>query len=337
MREVGFTVLSMSLSLIAVFIPILLMGGIVGRLFREFAVTLSVAILVSLVLSLTTTPMMCARLLKPHSATPHGRWYRASERAFAWILRGYEKSLGWALRHPRFIVAILAATICLNVYLYVIVPKGFFPQQDTGRLTGSIQADQSISFQAMRLKLADFVAIVQSDPAVESVTGFTGGGRRNGGFMFISLKPLKERQMSADQVIARLRGKLAKVPGANLFLVPVQDIRVGGRQSNAQYQFTLQADDLNELRTWTPRLQRALTEVPQLVDVNTDQQVKGSADDAHDRPRNRRAHGHHAEDDRYHAQSRVRPGAGVDDLFDAQPVSRGDGSRARSTGKVPRR
>ena len=274
-REVGFTVLSMSVSLIAVFIPILLMGGIVGRLFREFAVTLSVAILISLVLSLTTTPMMCARLLKPASAQAHGRWYRASERVFAWFLRGYERSLGWALRHPRFIVSILAATVCLNVYLYIEIPKGFFPQQDTGRIVGNIQADQASSFQAMRPKLAAFVDIIQTDPAVESVTGFTGGGRRNGGFMFISLKPLKERQVSADQVVARLRGKLARVPGANLFLVPAQDIRVGGRPSDAAYQFTLLADELEVLRTWTPRLHRALLDVPQLADVNTDQQVKG--------------------------------------------------------------
>ena len=274
-REVGFTVLSMSVSLIAVFIPILLMGGIVGRLFREFAVTLSVAILISLLLSLTTTPMMCARLLRPRTAGGHGRFYMASERVFDWFLRGYEKSLGWALRHPRFIVSILAATVCLNVYLYVIVPKGFFPQQDTGRIVGNMQADQAISFQAMRLKLADFVDIIQNDPAVESVTGFTGGGQRNRGFMFISLKPLKERELSADQVVARLRGKLAKVAGANLFLVPVQDIRMGGRQANAAYQFTLQADELETLRIWTPRLQRALLEVPELVDVNTDQEVKG--------------------------------------------------------------
>ncbi len=274
-REVGFTVLSMSVSLIAVFIPILLMGGIVGRLFREFAVTLSVAILISLVLSLTATPMMCARLLKPQLEVEHGRLYHASERVFAWILRGYEKTLGWALRHPRFIVTILLATVCLNVYLYVIIPKGFFPQQDTGRLTGNIQADQSISFQAMRQKLADFIEIVQADPAVDNVTGFTGGGQRNSGFMFVSLKPLDERKISADQVVARLRGKTAQVPGASLFLNPVQDIRVGGRQSNAAYQFTLQADELETLRTWTPRLQRALLDVPELADVNTDQQVKG--------------------------------------------------------------
>ncbi len=274
-REVGFTVVSMSVSLIAVFIPILLMGGIVGRLFREFAVTLSVAILISLVLSLTTTPMMCARLLKPRDESGHGRFYHASERVFAWILRGYEKSLSWALRHSLIVVLILLATVGLNVYLYNIIPKGFFPQQDTGRLTGNIQADQSISFQAMRQKLTDFVEIVQADPAVESVTGFTGGGQRNSGFMFVSLKPLNERKISADQVVARLRGKTTQVPGANLFLNPVQDIRVGGRQSNAAYQFTLQADELETLRTWTPRLHRALLDVPQLADVNTDQQVKG--------------------------------------------------------------
>jgi multidrug efflux pump len=274
-REVGFTVLSMSLSLIAVFIPILLMGGIVGRLFREFAETLSVAILVSLVISLTTTPMMCARLLRREPERKRGRLYQASERWFAAMLWGYEKTLGWALRHAWLMIVVLAATICLNVYLYVIVPKGFFPQQDTGRLTGSIQADQSISFQAMQKKLADFIDIVRQDPAVENVIGFTGGGQRNTGQMFISLKPLSERKLSIDLVMARLRGKLAKEPGANLYLQAVQDIRIGGRQSNALYQYTLQADDLNELRTWEPRIRRALSDLPELVDVNTDQQDKG--------------------------------------------------------------
>ena len=274
-REVGFTVLSMSLSLIAVFIPILLMGGIVGRLFREFAVTLSVAILVSLVISLTTTPMMCARLLRHEPERKRGRLYQASERWFAAMLRGYEKTLAWALRHAWLMIVILLATVCLNVYLYVIVPKGFFPQQDTGRLTGSIQADQSISFQAMQKKLADFIDIVRQDPAVENVIGFTGGGQRNTGQMFISLKPLKERKLSIDMVMARLRGKLANEPGANLFLQAVQDIRIGGRQSNALYQYTLQADDLSELRTWEPRIRRALSDLPELVDVNTDQQDKG--------------------------------------------------------------
>ena len=282
-REVSFTVVSMSLSLIAVFIPILLMGGVVGRLFREFAVTLSVAVLVSLAVSLTMTPMMCARLLKPRGEKRPGRLFRASERVFEWMLAEYEASLSWALRHAPLMMLILAATIVLNYCLlvgipftsYNGVPKGFFPQQDTGRMVGSIQADQGISFQAMRQKLADFIAIVQSDPAVENVVGFTGGGQRNSGFTYISLKPLAERKVSVDQVIARLRPRLAQEPGANLYLVPVQDIRVGGRASNAQYQFTLQADDLSEMQTWEPRVRRALTQLPELADVNTDQQDKG--------------------------------------------------------------
>jgi len=274
-REVGFTVLSMSLSLIAVFIPILLMGGIVGRLFREFAVTLSVAILVSLVVSLTTTPMMCARLLRPKSEHRTGRLGAWSERAFAAVLRGYGSSLAWSLRHSRIVMLVLLAAVCLNVYLYVIIPKGFFPQQDTGRLVGGIQADQSISFQAMRQKLSDFMTIVSNDPAVENVVGFTGGAQRNSGMMFVALKPLSQRQETADQVIARLRIKLAKEPGANLFLQPVQDIRIGGRQSNAQYQYTLQADDLADLRAWEPKIRAALNDLPELADVNTDQQDKG--------------------------------------------------------------
>jgi multidrug efflux pump len=274
-REVGFTVLSMSLSLIAVFIPILLMGGIIGRYFREFAVTLSVAILVSLALSLTTTPMMCSRLLQPVAERRKSRLFDWSERGFAAVLRGYERSLAWVLGHGVTTMLMLLATIGLNVYLYVHVPKGFFPQQDTGRLIGFIQADQSISFQAMRKKLADFIDIVRVDPAVDNVVGFTGGQQRNTGAMFVALKPLSERKESAAQIVARLRVKLAKEPGANLFLNPVQDIRVGGRPSNATYQFTLQADELSELRTWEPRIRQALSQLPELVDVNTDQQDKG--------------------------------------------------------------
>jgi multidrug efflux pump len=274
-REVGFTVVSMSLSLIAVFIPILMMGGIVGRLFREFAVTLSVAILVSMVVSLTTTPMMCARLLKPKGAEQPGRLSRWAEKVFAWMLRGYERSLAFSLRHSLLVMLVLFATIGLNVYLYIVVPKGFFPRQDTGRMVGSLQTDQASSFQATRVKLAEFIKIVQSDPAVESVTGFTGGGRRNGGFMFISLKPLKERNMSAEQVIARLRPQLGAIAGASLFLNPVQDIRIGARESNTAYQFTLRSDNLEDLRTWTPRLERALRELPELADINSDQQVRG--------------------------------------------------------------
>jgi len=274
-REVGFTVLSMSLSLIAVFIPILLMGGIVGRYFREFAITLSVAILVSLALSLSTTPMMCSRLLRPLKERKQSRLFAWSERGFATVLRGYERSLAWVLRHGVITMLILLATIVLNGVLYYFIPKGFFPTQDTGRLIGFIQADQSISFQAMRKKLADFIDIVRADPAVDNVVGFTGGQQRNTGAMFVALKPLSLRKESAEQIIARLRLKLAKEPGANLFLNPVQDIRVGGRQSNATYQFTLQADDLADLRTWEPRIRQALSALPELVDVNTDQQDKG--------------------------------------------------------------
>jgi multidrug efflux pump len=277
-KEVGFTVLSMSLSLIAVFIPILMMGGIVGRLFREFAVVLSVAILISLLVSLTTTPMMCALLLKKKAAEMPGRLSRWSEGSFNWLLRGYEITLGWALRAKPLMLLILAATIGLNFYLYAVVPKGFFPQQDTGRLIGSIQADQGISFQAMRGKLADFIEIVRADPAVQNVVGFSGGGGfggRNTGSMFVTLKPMEERKLTADRVVARLRIALAKEPGASLFLVPVQDIRIGGRQANAAYQFTVLADELEQLAYWAPRVRAAMAELPELEDVNTDQQDKG--------------------------------------------------------------
>ena len=274
-REVGFTVLSMSISLVAVFIPILLMGGIIGRLFREFALTLSIAILVSLVVSLTTTPMMCARLLRRDTAGRHGRLFRASEWLFAATLRRYDRSLVWALDHARTTMLILLAALCLNVWLFVIIPKGFFPQQDTGRMIGGLQADQSISFQLMRDKLTQFISIVRKDKAIDSVVGFTGGGQTNSGFVFIALKPRSERGLSADAVIARLRRELGQVPGASLFLQSVQDIRVGGRQSNAQYQFTLQADSLDDLYTWAPKITQALQGVTALTDVNSDQQQKG--------------------------------------------------------------
>ncbi|MDP2382221.1 MAG: multidrug efflux RND transporter permease subunit [Nitrospirota bacterium] len=276
-KEITFTVLSMSLSLVAVFLPILLMGGMVGRLFREFAVTLSVAIIVSLVVSLTTTPMMCARLLTQQQATPHGWWYRVSERFFEGMRGGYETSLAWVLRHPRSMLAVTLVTMGFSIYLYVIVPKGFFPQQDTGRLSGNIQASQDISFQAMRQKLTEVVGIIKNDPAVDNVMGFSGGGgsTTNTGRMFISLKPLEERQLSADQVIARLRGKLAKVPGAPTYLQAVQDLRIGGRASSAQYQYTLQSVDLGELSTWAPKVERKLRTLSQIVDVNSDQQDKG--------------------------------------------------------------
>ena len=273
--EVSFTVISMSISLIAVFIPILLMGGIVGRLFREFAMTLSVAIMVSLAISLATTPMMCALLLKRTRHDQQGRFNRTTERFFDAMLRGYDRTLTWALNHPRLILAILLATVVTNFYLYTIVPKGFFPQQDTGRINGGIQGDQSVSFQLMRQKLQQFISIIRRDPAVDTVVGFTGGGQTNGGFVFMSLKPLSERKISADQVIRRLRGELAEVPGATLFLQAVQDIRVGGRAANAQYQFSLQADTVEELYTWAPKILAELQKVPTLTDVNSDQQNKG--------------------------------------------------------------
>ncbi|MCL2887182.1 MAG: multidrug efflux RND transporter permease subunit [Betaproteobacteria bacterium] len=279
-KEIGFTVVSMSLSLIAVFIPLLFMGDLAGRLFREFAVTLSVAIMISLLISLTTTPMMCARLLEARHLTPEGGGkenflQRLSASVFDAMLSGYRVSLDWALKHGRTMMMILLAVIGLNVYLYIAIPKGLFPQQDTGRMMGGIQADQSISFQAMRQKLVDFMAIVQADPAIESVFAFTGGSRVNSGRMFIALKPLAERD-PIDKVMSRLRKKLAHEPGADLFLTPVQDIRAGGRSSNAQYQYTLQADKLDELRQWEPRVRRALGRLPELIDVNTDQEDKGA-------------------------------------------------------------
>jgi len=273
--EVGFTVLSMSLSLIAVFIPILLMGGIIGRLFREFAVTLSVAIMVSLVVSLATTPMMCAQLLRRPEGESHGRLYRFSEGIFDKMLSAYERTLASALNHAPLVMLTLLVTIGLNFYLFAIVPKGFFPQQDTGRMIGGIQADQSISFQAMKQKLEQFVKIVHEDKAVDTVVAFTGGGQTNSGFMFVSLKPKSERKSSVDQVIGRLRRELSVVPGASLFLQAVQDIRAGGRQTNAQYQYSLQADNLGDLTEWSPKILAALQRIPELTEVNSDQQNKG--------------------------------------------------------------
>ena len=274
--EVGFTVLSMSISLIAVFIPILLMGGIVGRLFREFAMVISISIMISLAISLSTTPMMCAVLLRRDTGIGHGRLYRMSERFFDATLNAYRRTLTVALRHPLSMILILVAVIGLNFYLYIIIPKGFFPQQDTGRLVGAIQADQSISFQLMRQKLTQFIGIIKNDPAVDTAVGFTGGGQTNSGFVFVSLKPLGERKISADGVIARLRREMAVIPGATLFLQAVQDIRVGGRASQAQYQFTLQGPTFEELNEWTPKIAAALQGDPNLTDVNSDQQNKGT-------------------------------------------------------------
>jgi multidrug efflux pump len=279
-REIGFTVLSMSVSLVAVFIPILLMGGIIGRLFREFAVVLSVAVLISLVVSLTTTPMMCALLLKPQSEQRRGRLARLGERLFEALTRAYDHSLTFALRHPALTMAIFLITFAINAYLFWIVPKGFFPQQDNGRLAANIVAAQDVSFTAIQDKIQRYAAILQADPAIASVTLFTGGsgGRgttANTGRGFISLKPRSERDVTADEVITRLRPKLAQVPGATLYLQAVQDVRLGGRISNAQYQFTLQSDDLEQLNTWAPRLLRAMRQMPELRDISSDQQNRG--------------------------------------------------------------
>ncbi len=275
-REIGFTVVSMSTSLIAVFIPILLMGGIVGRLFREFAVTLSAAIAVSLVVSLTTTPMLCARFLKTHDPASHGSLYRMSERGWQALSRGYKSSVGWVLRHKRLVLTVAILMVVVNVALYIIVPKGFFPQQDTGRMMGIVQGEQDVSFLSMRDKTNEFIRIVKQDPAVENVLAFVGGNAaQNQGRMFVTLKPLQQRKISVDQVIARLRPKLSHVPGASLYFQAVQDLQIGGRMGNAQYQYTLSGEDLDELYTWAPRLLQELRKIPQLKDVNSDQQILG--------------------------------------------------------------
>jgi multidrug efflux pump len=276
-REIGFTVFSMSTSLIAVFIPILLMGGIVGRLFREFAVTLSAAIAISLVVSLTTTPMMCAKFLTPPGERKHGRLYHWSENAFNRLRRGYEHGLDFVLENALPVLLVTFATIGFTIYLYVIIPKGFFPQQDTGRLSGNVQAAQDTSFPALIEKLNIFMRIVEKDPAVENVVSFTGGGRGGGNSasMFISLKPLSVRKVSAQEIINRLRPKTAHIPGAQLFLTAQQDVRVGGRQSNADYQYTLQGDNVAELMSWAPKLEKAMHKLKEVRDVSSDQQNTG--------------------------------------------------------------
>jgi multidrug efflux pump len=273
--EVGFTVLSISMSLIAVFIPILLMGGIVGRLFREFAVVLSVAILVSLVISLTMTPMMCSRLLR-HGKQEHGRFYLASERVFTWMLDTYDRTLSVVLRHPLITLGVLILTIMVNVVLLAKVPKGFFPQQDNGLIIGGIQGQQDASFGVMLSASRRFVELIKDDPAVENVMSFTGGnGAANSGFLFIGLKPLAQRKISSSQVIERLRPKLGVVPGATVFVQAGQDLRIGGRQSNAQYQYTIQSDSVQNLVTWGPRLLQQMRKLPGVTDVNSDQQNNG--------------------------------------------------------------
>ena len=278
-REVGFTVLSISLSLVAVFIPLLFMGGQVGRLFREFAVTLSAAVMISLVISLTTTPMMCAWLLKPHdpdapAPKPNflARWL---EKGFGFVHKGYEHSLDWALQMRWLVMLILVLVVGLNVYLFVNIPKGFFPNQDTGQIQGGLRADQSISFAAMQTKLKQIVDIIRADPAVDTVVGFTGGGRAGGGFMFVSLKPASERTDKGQAVIARLRPQLAKITGLSIFLNTVQDLRMGGRQSNSTYQYTLKSDNVTDLKAWATKLAEAMKTQEGLVDVDTDQQENG--------------------------------------------------------------
>ncbi|MGD1082121.1 MAG: efflux RND transporter permease subunit, partial [Candidatus Sulfotelmatobacter sp.] len=274
--EIGFTVLSISISLVAVFIPILLMGGIVGRLFREFAVTLSAAILVSLGISLTTTPMMCSRLLKNLRDEQHGKAYRVSERAFAALLGAYERSLGRVLEHSHLTLAVLGITIAFNFYLFWIVPKGFFPQQDNGTVFGGIQGSQDISFQAMQAATSRIVKVVKTDPAVANVMAFTGGGgATNGGFIYVGLKPLEQRNVNANQLIDRLRPKILSVSGANTFMQAGQDLRIGGRMSSAQYQYTIQSDNLQDLIQWGPVLLQQMRKLQLLTDVNTDQQNSG--------------------------------------------------------------
>jgi multidrug efflux pump len=276
--EIGFTVMSMSISLVAVFIPILMMGGIIGRLFREFAVVLSLTIIVSLAVSLTATPMMCSRLLKVEKG--HGKLYVSSEKAFKWILGVYERSLGWVLDHSILVLLIAIGTLLLNGVLYFVIPKDFFPQQDTGRLNGSIIADQDTSFQSMQQKIRSLVQIVKTDPGVDAVIAFSGGGAgttTNTGRVFISLKPVNVRKVTADQIINRLRPKLSTVPGATLVLQAVQDVRIGGRASAAQYQYTIQSDNLAELNEWGPKLLKTMRGIHQLTDVTSDAQNKGLA------------------------------------------------------------
>jgi len=278
-KEIGFTVLSMSTSLIAVFIPILLMGGIVGRLFREFAITLSAAILVSLVVSLTTTPMLSAKFLEAHSKRSHGRFYRWGENALAWLTAEYERGLRWVLRHQRLVLMVTILTFVLNVYLYILVPKGFFPQQDTGRIGGQIRGQQDVSFASLEPKVKQIAAIVGKDPGVENVMAFAGGrGDVNSGFMFVSLKPDKAREKvgdSAEAIIGRLRQRTNGIAGVQLYLQSFQDLRIGGRSSATQYQYSLTADNLSELNEWSPKLMAAMQKLPQLKDVATDQQQQG--------------------------------------------------------------
>ena len=326
---IGFTVVSISISLVAVFIPILLMSGIVGRLFREFAVTLSAAVLVSLVISLTTTPMMAAHLLKPHDQEKHNRWYVLSERFFTGMLDRYERSLLWVLDHQPLTLMVALATLGLSIFLFRVVPKGFFPQQDTGRLMGAVQADQDTSFQAMKERLTELVTTIDKDPAVDNVIAFTGGnGATNTANMYIALKPLSERKINADLVIGRIRKEVSHIAGVNLYMQAVQDLRIGGRSSNAQYQFTLQSDDLKELNQWAPKVLKKLRSGENSHRRQQRSAEQRSRSQRRRRSRHRLAPGTLAAGHRRYALRRVRPAAGVHDVHAAESVPCGDGGRA---------
>ena len=275
-REIGFTVFSISISLIAVFIPILMMAGVVGRLFREFAIVLSTAILVSMIISLTTTPMMCAHLLRDERNRTHGPFYRASESVFNGMLSIYRRSLAWVLQHHDLMLVVLLLTIALNVLLIIRIPKGFFPQQDTGAIVGGVQGPQDASFFQMDNSIRQLVDVVKADPAVANVIAFTGGaGPSNGGFVYIALKPLEDRKVTAPEIIGRLRPRMGRLPVASAFLQAAQDLRVGGRQSNALYQYTIQSDNVRDLSKWGPTLLAQMKTLPVLQDVNSDQQNNG--------------------------------------------------------------
>jgi multidrug efflux pump len=275
-KEIGFTILSISTSLIAVFIPILLMAGIVGRLFREFAITLSTAIVVSMLISLTTTPMMCAYLLKDERTIKHGRAYRVSEKGFTWMIATYSRSLTWVLKHPTPMLILLLLTIALNFYLIVIIPKGFFPQQDTGAIMGSVRGPQDASFPIMNNSILKLVDVIKTDPAVADVIAHTGGGgASNGGNIYIALKPLNVRKVSAPAIIDRLRPKLNRLPVASAFLQAAQDLRIGGRSSNAMYQYTIQSDNVADLAHWGPILLAGMQKIPGFQDVSSDAQNSG--------------------------------------------------------------
>ncbi len=301
--------MSISISLVAVLIPLLLMGGIIGRLFREFAVTLAMTIFVSLVVSLTLTPMMASRFLRAHKEVKHGRFYQWSERGFDAMLHGYERGLDTALRWRRTTLCVFFATVALSVYLFIIIPKGFFPQQDNGFLTATSEAGQDISFADMKRQQEELGDIVQHDPAVDSIAMFIGGGGSalNTGRLYITLKPHDERDADAQQIIARLRPQAEKVEGARLFMQASQDVRLGGRATRTQFEYTLQDANLDELNEWAPKILARMQTLPELRDVATDQQTQGTTLHAHDQPRHRRALRHPAATDRRHAVRRVRP------------------------------